>query len=701
MKITTQNIWNGSDIILETGEIAKQTDASVLVRIGGTTVLCMVVASDENDENLNYLNLNVNYQEMFYAVGKIPGGFNKREGRSSELEILISRLIDRPIRPLFPKYYYKNIQLTCILLSYDEVNSPEIAATIGSSAALILSGEPFSEAVASVYITEKNGNFEISKNSKSVNDTSMFVSGTKDSIMMVELKSQNISENKLIDSIEVAHKNIKSLIGIIDEFCTKVKNNKEVKEINFKDLDDRRKKHQTLLSKIRESVFTKKIEECFKIKEKKERKECMKKIDKEIIDKFLLEEGQQYTVNLIIDAIDEFKSDFMREQIIKSQIRIDGRKPDEIRQISGQVSYLPLTHGSGLFTRGETQVLSVITIGGKQDEQMVDDIYGSQYDSRIIHYNFKKFCVGEINTSSNVGRREIGHGKLVSKALCNIIPSKEKFPYTVRVVCDVLESNGSSSMASVCAGSLALMDAGIPLKEHTAGIAMGAVITEKDKAIILSDINGDEDHFGDVDLKVTGLAGGRLTALHMDIKVKGLSMEIIKNMLQKATKGIDHILNIMNSIISEPNLNVNSKAPKIISITIDKDKIKYVIGQGGQTIKSICEQTTAKIDIQNDGTVNIFGSNEKIANDAMDMILKIIEVPKIGKLYDGTVVKIMDFGMFVRFLHDTDGLVHISEMAQDMRNIKIDSVFNEGDKIKIKVINIDKAANRIALSMKI
>ena len=678
--------WAGKKLTLETGKVARQADSAVMASMGETVVLCTVVAAKEAKPGQDFFPLTVNYQEKAFAAGKIPGGFFKREGRPSESETLISRLIDRPIRPLFHKDFKCETQVICTVLSYDFENQPDIIAMLGASAALTLSGIPFFGPIGAVRVSYKDKNFSINPKLSEIpeSDLDLVVAGTKDGVLMVESEASELSEKIMLDAVDFGHKQMQVAIEAIIELAeAAAKEPRPLPEENT-ELVGIRKKLSTL---------KKEIEKSYKIKDKSKRYDSLSKIRDDAIIK---NTSELVDSTLINNCIKEIESDIVRSSILKSGIRIDERDTKTVRPIISEVGILPRTHGSSLFTRGETQALVVATLGTTQDEQIIDSLEGEYRSNFMLHYNFPPFSVGEVGRTGSPGRREIGHGKLAWRAINPMLPKKDDFPYTIRVVSEITESNGSSSMATVCGTSLALMDSGVPIKRPVAGIAMG-LIKEGKKYAILSDILGDEDHLGDMDFKVAGTEKG-ITSLQMDIKITSITSEIMKISLDQAKDGRLHILKEMGKAIKSSRKNLSENAPKITSFKISTDKIRDVIGPGGKMIREIVDETGAKVDIDDSGNVTISANNESECNQAIKKIKDIVAVPEMGKIYDGKVVKTVDFGAFVNFLGAKDGLVHISEMKKE-RVAKTTDVCKEGDFVKVKVIGFDDRG-KVKLSMK-
>jgi polyribonucleotide nucleotidyltransferase len=656
--------------------MAKQAGGAVVARYGDTVVLSTAVASKVERENVDFLPLTVDYQEKAYAAGRIPGGFFRREGRQSEKEILTSRLIDRPIRPLFPDGYYYDTQIIASVLSIGDESSMDLMGMISSSAALAISDIPFKGPIGAVRIGFVNGAFIINPGLKELETTSLnlVVAGTADAIMMVEGGAGELTEDQMLEALETAHREIKKIVALQNTLASKVgKPKRPVKTVEI-DKELAGQVAALAMDQLRTATI---------IPNKMERQKTLDALLDEIKQK--LKNDDPLRSRQISSIFFNIEKDEVRKIILEKNVRADGRKPDQIRPISSTVGLLPRTHGSALFTRGETQALVVATLGTSEDEQRIDALEGEYYKTFMLHYNFPPFSVGETKPLRGPGRREVGHGALAERALKAMVPSKQEFPYTIRIVSDILESNGSSSMATVCGGTLALMDAGVPIKAPVAGIAMG-LIKEGDKVIVLSDILGLEDHLGDMDFKVTGTSKG-ITALQMDMKIEGITIDVMRTALQQAKDGRLHILGKMLETLATPRKDLNPFAPRIITMQINPDKIKDVIGSGGKVIRSIVEQTGAKIDIEDSGVINIASSDEAAANKAKEIIRGIVQDAEVGKLYMGKVRKIMDFGAFVEIFPGTDGLLHISHELK------------EGDEVLVKVLEIDRQG-KIRLSRK-
>jgi polyribonucleotide nucleotidyltransferase len=688
MATTVETEIGGRRLILETGLMAKQASGAVVARYGDTVVLSTAVSSKVERENVDFLPLTVDYQEKAYAAGRIPGGFFKREGRQSEKETLTSRLIDRPIRPLFPEGYYYDTQIIANVLSIGDESSMDLMGMIAASSALAISDIPFRGPIGAVRIGFVDGKYLINPGQKDLEATrlNLVVAGTADAIMMVEGGAHELTEDQMLEALEIAHREIKKIVTLQNELVHTVgKPKRAVKTVEI-DKDLAAQVSSLAMDRLRTSII---------IPNKMERQKTLDALLDDIKQKLKKEDDP--TRNVQISTIFfSLEKDEVRKIILQKNVRADGRKPNEIRPISCSVGLLPRTHGSALFTRGETQALAVATLGTSEDEQRIDSLEGEYFKTFMLHYNFPPFSVGETKPLRGPGRREVGHGALAERALKSMIPSKQEFPYTIRLVSDILESNGSSSMATVCGGTLALMDAGVPIKAPVAGIAMG-LIKEGEKVIVLSDILGLEDHLGDMDFKVTGTSTG-ITALQMDMKIEGITIEVMRQALQQAKEGRLHILGKMLETLPAPRKNLNPFAPRIISMQINPDKIKDVIGSGGKVIRSIVEQTGAKIDIEDSGVINIASSDEAAANKAKEIIRGIVQEAEVGKLYMGKVRKIMDFGAFVEIFPGTDGLLHISQIS-DRRLEKVTDELKEGDEVLVKVLEIDRQG-KIRLSRK-
>ncbi|MCL2007808.1 MAG: polyribonucleotide nucleotidyltransferase [Treponema sp.] len=673
----------GEDLVLETGRLARQANGAVFATYAGSAVLATVCASADSVEGLDYVPVTVDYNEKYYAAGKIPGGFIKREGRPKDKEILVSRLIDRPMRPLFEKSFGREIQIIPTTVSADQVNPQDILAIIASSAAVHISDIPFNGPVGGVRVCRVNGELIINPTYEQIEKSSLeiVVAGTEEGITMVEGGGDEVSEETVIEALEKAHAMIKELCKLqekLRELAGKPK--LPLTKISYS-LDNEESIRNALLPKLEAACY---------IKGKHERRDAIHKARLDIASQYKTQFEDEKQKKLFDVLFEDIHYDVLRSLILDKGLRVDGRGVEDIREINCEIGLLKRTHGSALFTRGETQALVVTTLGTVFDEQVYDDIDGDKREHFILHYNFPPYSVGEVGRTGT-GRREIGHGNLARRSLEAMVPSKEVFPYTIRVVSETLESNGSSSMASVCGGTLAMLHAGVPMKKAVAGIAMGLITESNDpgaRYAVLSDILGDEDHLGDMDFKVAGTSDG-ITGFQMDIKIAGVNPEIMRKALDQAKRGRLHILSIMNSTISKPVEEISEFAPKILSLRIDIDKIGALIGPGGKNIKAICEQYSVKINTEDDGTVTIFGKTSKDAEDAKAAVLGIVLDPEVGKVYDGTVKRIMDFGAFVEILPGKEGLVHISKLSRQ-RVAQVIDVIKEGDKIPVKLLEIDK-----------
>ncbi|MGF1595173.1 MAG: polyribonucleotide nucleotidyltransferase [Kiloniellaceae bacterium] len=677
--------WGGRKLTLESGRIARQASGAVLATYGDTIVLCTAVGESSPRPGMDFFPLTVNYQEKTFAAGKIPGGFFKREGRPSEKETLVSRLIDRPIRPLFAKGYKNETQVICTVLSHDMENDPDIVAMVGASAALTISGLPFLGPIGGARVGYKDGQYILNPLMDEMADSALdlVLAGTREGVLMVESEAHELSEEIMLGAVTFGHEQMAPVIDAIialAERCAKEPRNvpapaPEVEEVK---------------NKLISAGVTDKLTEAYTEVDKQARQAKLAAVREAALEG-LSDDEKEHASGLF----KSLESEVVRGNILKTGKRIDGRTTKDIRPIVSEVGVLPLTHGSALFTRGETQALVTTTLGTGQDEQIIDSLEGSYREHFMLHYNFPPYSVGECSFRMGPGRREIGHGKLAWRAIRPLLPAKEDFPYTIRIVSEITESNGSSSMATVCGASLSLMDAGVPLSRPVAGIAMGLIKEGADFAV-LSDILGDEDHLGDMDFKVAGTANG-VTSLQMDIKITSITKEIMEVALNQARDGRLHILGEMNKALTSAREGVSDNAPRITVITIPKDKIRDVIGTGGKVIREICEETGAKIDIEDDGTVKVAAVDQEKAQAALDWIKSIVAEPEIGEIYSGKVVKVVDFGAFVNFLGPRDGLVHISELAPERVNTVTD-VVKEGDAVKVKCIGMDRG--KVKLSMK-
>lgn len=669
----------GRTLELTTGKIARQADGAVMVKMGGTVLLCTAVSAKEPKEGIGFFPLTIHYKEMAFAAGKIPGGFFKREGKGSEKEVLVSRLIDRPIRPLFHPAFLNETQVICTVLSYDPECNSDILAIIGASAALALSAAPYQHIVAASRVGLIDGNFILnpSFNQLKTSKLDLVVAGTDTSVMMVESEADLLSEEQMLEAIEFGHKALQPVIELINDLV-KIAGKPKLQPTSL---------FPASLKEQISSIVQEDIKRAFAIKLKQERLLAVKNIY-DIIKLHFAEDiaNNNLTNSQIEFALKEVESEVLRQDVLKKNTRIDGRKPADIRNIACEIAILPKTHGSSLFTRGETQSLVVTTLGTGQDEQIVDSLDGEYKERFMLNYIFPPYSVGEATPVRAPGRREIGHGKLAWRAINRMLPTKEQFPYTIRVVSEITSCNGSSSMATICGGSMALMDAGVPIKTPIAGIAMG-LIKEGDKFVILSDIIGDEDNLGDMDFKVAGGTEG-ITALQMDIKISGVTFEIMKQALVQAKSGRIHILQEMDKAINKTNNHVSQYAPCIYSFKIDKDKIRDVIGPGGKVIREICDTTSAKIDISDDGNVTVSAIGKEKLDMAIAKIKLIAIEPEIGGIFNGTVVKILESGAFINYLGNRDGFIHISEISKE-RIESVSSVLKHGDVVKVKLIGFD------------
>ncbi|AFB21099.1 polyribonucleotide nucleotidyltransferase [Rickettsia canadensis] len=678
-EITKSVTWNGKVLELSTGKIARQADGSVTVKMGNSVLLCTAVVANTAKEGIGFFPLTINYREMAYAVGKIPGGFFKREGKASEREVLVSRLIDRPIRPLFHPAFVNETQVTCTVLSYDPETPVDILAIIGASAALALSPAPYLEIVAASKVGLINGEFVLNPTIEllKTSQLDLVVAGTTESVMMVESEAHLLSEAQMLEAVKFGFESFQPVVKIIKELAEEAKRPK----LEMQDL------YPSVLKNEIEQLFAKEIEQAFAIKSKQERSTSLDLISEKVITHFISDiENKKYNNYQIESALKSVESDILRKEILEKNKRIDGRSTMDIRQIACEVGLLPSAHGSALFTRGETQSLVSSTLGTSLDEQIVDNLEGEYKERFMLNYIFPPYSVNEAMPMKAPSRREVGHGKLAWRAINPILPNKVQFPYSIRVVAETTESNGSSSMATVCGSSLALMQTGIPIKAPVAGIAMG-LVKEGKKFAVLSDILGDEDYFGDMDFKVAGTSEG-ITALQMDIKISGVDFKIMKVALEQARLGRLHILEQMNKVISKPNSELSKNAPSTTTIKIDKDKIRDIIGPGGKIIKEICETSGAKIDISDDGTVSVYAADRNKLKIASDKIKAIAIEPEIGEIFNGTVTKILDSGAFINYLGNKDGFVHISEISEE-RIDTVSSVVKQGDIVKVKLIGFD------------
>ena len=681
--------WGGKTLTIETGRVARQAHGSVIATYGGTSVLATVVADHEPKPGLDFFPLTVNYQEKAYAAGKIPGGFFKREGRPSEKETLVSRLIDRPIRPLFAKGFQNETQVIATVISYDGQNDADIVALVAVSAALTLSGVPFMGPIAAARVGYIEGEYILNPTKDELDgecDLDLVVAGTNTAVLMVESEAKELSEDVMLGAVSFGQESFKPVIEAIISLAEKAA--KEPRELIEVDLSD-------LQKTVNDSVKDKLID-AYKESDKQARSNKISDIKNELLSEFSDNEDLDVSESDIKSVFKNVEKDIVRGSILDTGLRIDGRDLETVRPVQSDVSILPLTHGSALFTRGETQALVVTTLGTGLDEKFVDGLDETYKEKFMLHYNFPPYSVGETGRTGFTSRREIGHGKLAWRSLQAVLPEYDDFPYTIRLVSEITESNGSSSMATVCGSSLSLMDAGVPLKRPVAGIAMG-LIKEGDRVAVLSDILGDEDHLGDMDFKVAGTADG-ITSLQMDIKITGITKEIMDTALTQAKDGRNHILAEMAKAIETGRETVNSTAPRIETIQVPVDKIRDVIGSGGKVIREIVEESGAKVDINDDGIVKVASNDTDSLNKALELINSIVAEPEAGEIYEGKVVKIMDFGAFVNFFGKKDGLVHISQLANERVN-NVTDVVNEGDIVKVKLVGFDNRG-KVKLSMK-
>ncbi|BCB06466.1 polyribonucleotide nucleotidyltransferase [Vreelandella venusta] len=686
--------YGRSTVTLETGRIARQATGAVMVTMDETVVLCTVVAKKEANPSQSFFPLSVHYQEKTYAVGKIPGGFFKREGRPTEKETLTSRLIDRPIRPLFPKGFMNEVQVICTVLSTDRNHDPDIAALLGTSAALGIAGVPFNGPIgaARVGFNEEQGYFlNPTVEELATSELDMVVAGTENAVLMVESEAQELLEDEMLGAVLFGHQEMQVAISAIKEL---------VADAGKPRWDWQPAQENVALKTAMADAFEAKVGDAYRITDKMARQDALLALKEEAVAQLAAAEGEEvegkFSKDDVKGAFAGLEKRVVRSRVVKGEPRIDGRDNATVRPLAIEVGVLPKTHGSAVFTRGETQAIAVATLGTLRDSQLIESLEGERKDRFMLHYNFPPYCVGEAGFMGGPKRREIGHGRLARRGVQAMLPSEDVFPYTIRVVSEITESNGSSSMASVCGSSLALMDAGVPLKAPVAGIAMG-LVKDEDGYAVLTDILGDEDHLGDMDFKVAGSEEG-VTALQMDIKIEGINEEIMEKALQQAHDARLSILAQMNDVISQSRTNVSENAPSMATIKIDPDKIRDVIGKGGATIRKICEDTGASIDLDDDGTVRIYAEDKAAAKKAIDTVLAITAEAEIGKLYNGKVVRIADFGAFVNIMPGTDGLVHISQIvAERVNNVR--DFLNEGDDVIVKVLDIDNR-NRVKLSIK-
>ncbi len=687
--------YGNQQVTIETGRVARQAN-SVLVHMGGVSVLVAVVVKEEATPGQSFFPLTVNYQEKMYAAGKIPGGYGKREGRPSEMETLTSRLIDRPIRPLFPEGYVNEIQVTAMVVSSDKKQDADIAAMIGTSAALAISPAPFNGPIGAARVGFINGEYVLNPNHEDMkqSDLDLVVAGTQSAVLMVESEAKELSEDQMLGAVLYGHQQQQIVIDAINEFAKEVATQGGVQKQAFEPAAINSELQNAL-----QSQFADAISEAYTISVKQERYSRLDEIKNQAIEALAGDaeaEGYADTVAQIKELYETLKYRTVRDNILSGKPRIDGRDLQTVRALDIQVGVLPYTHGSALFTRGETQALVTTTLGNSRDVNMIDTLAGTKQDHFMLHYNFPSYSVGETGRDSGPKRREIGHGRLARRGVQAMLPDSDRFPYVIRIVSDITESNGSSSMASVCGASLSLMDAGVPLKAPVAGIAMG-LVKEGERFAVLSDILGDEDHLGDMDFKVAGSVNG-VTALQMDIKIEGITPEIMEKALHQAHAGRIHILNAMNEVIATSRKEINAHAPNFAVIDIDPDKIRDVIGKGGATIRQLTEETGAVIDIDDNGTIRIFGENKAATKAAITRIEAITAEVEVGKVYTGKVVRLVEFGAFVNVLPNTDGLVHISQITE-ARVENVSDVLKEGQMVNVLVQDIDNRG-RIKLTMK-
>jgi len=677
----------GRPLKIESGQIARQAGGSVMISYGETLILATVCCSNEPREGIDFLPMQVEYREKHYAGGKIPGGFFKREAKPTDAEVLTSRLTDRPIRPLIPKNYRHELQIMLTTMSYDGINTPDVVAAIGASAALLLSPVPFDGPIASVKVGLIDGEYVLNPTFEQMesSDLDLMVTGKKDKICMIEGGSNFVPEKTILEALDVAMEGINDIVDLQMEFSEHFDNSYEI--VDTKIITDE-------IEKSLDDAYSTKIEKIFELDTKQARDDEYNAIEKEALEPFVEDEVMYPEVKSHIKNM--FKN-AVRKTVLDKKVRVDGRGLEDIRDISIVPTILPRVHGSALFTRGETQSIAALTLGSSRDEQIIDSMASDYKKSFLLHYNFPPYCVGETGRIGFTNRREIGHGHLAERSLKPILPSTEEFPYTIRIVSEITESNGSSSMASVCGGSLAMMNAGVPIKGHVAGIAMGLIMEDEDNYAVLSDILGTEDFLGDMDFKVAGTKDG-ISAIQLDLKVPGLSMDVLSNALEQANKGRLHILDEMNKAIDKPNA-ISQYAPQIESFQIPKDKIGALIGPGGKNIKALQEGAECVINIDDDGTVSVSAEDKAKLDNAISQIKAVVLDPEVGTVFDGKVTKILDFGAFVEFAPGREGLVHISHLAWERVN-KVEDVLSEGDKVKIKLFEIDKQG-RLNFSIKL
>lgn len=690
-KKTVSIEWGGQTLTLETGKVARQADGAIMATLGETVVLCAVTAAKTVKEGQDFFPLTVHYQEKYSAAGRIPGGFFKRERGATEKETLVSRLIDRPIRPLFPEGFYNEINAIAQVLSYDGENEPDILAMVAASAALTISGVPFMGPIGAARVGYLNGEYILNPTDEQVaeGDLDLVVAATYDAVMMVESEANELSEEVMLGAVLFAHDACREVIKAIVKLAEQAA--KEPWEL------DKVEDKSATMKKLKDAIG-KDLAAAYKLTNKSARQDAINEARTKARELFAdLKDSDPAQYLGTLKLVKKLEADIVRGAILKDGIRIDGRTTTQIRPIQAETHFLPRAHGSALFTRGETQTIATCTLGTKDAEQMIDGLNGLSYQHFMLHYNFPPYSVGEVGRFGAPGRREVGHGKLAWRALHPVLPTKEEFPYTIRLTSDITESNGSSSMASVCGGSLAMMDAGVPIKRPVSGIAMGLILEGKDFAI-LSDILGDEDHLGDMDFKVAGTSEG-ITTMQMDIKIAGITKEIFEAALKQAKEGRAHILGEMNKALGEARTELSAHAPRIETMTIDKSKIRDVIGTGGKVIREIVATTGAKVDIDDEGVIKISSSDVSQIEAAMNWIKGIVEEPEVGKIYTGKVVNLVDFGAFVNFMGGKDGLVHVSEIKNE-RVEKVSDVLSEGQEVKVKVLEIDQRG-KVRLSMRV
>jgi polyribonucleotide nucleotidyltransferase len=683
--------WGGQTLTLETGKVARQADGAVIATLGETVVLCAVTAAKSVKEGQDFFPLTVHYQEKFSASGRIPGGFFKRERGATERETLVSRLIDRPIRPLFPEGFYNEINCIAQVLSYDGENEPDLLAMIAASAAMTLSGVPFMGPIGAARVGYKDGEYVLNPSDAEVltGELDLMVAATHDAVMMVESEAKELSEDVMLGAVMFAHKASQQVIDAIIDLAEQAA--KEPWELKVQ------ADSSAVKAKLKK-LIGKDLEAAYKLTDKQARQTAINDARAKARDGMAdLKDSDPQAYLASLKLVKKLEADIVRTAILKTGRRIDGRNTTTVRPIQSEVHFLPRAHGSALFTRGETQTIATTTLGTRDAEQMIDGLNGLSYQNFMLHYNFPPYSVGEVGRFGAPGRREVGHGKLAWRALHPVLPTKEEFPYTIRVTSDITESNGSSSMATVCGGSLSMMDAGVPLKRPVSGIAMGLILEGKDFAV-LSDILGDEDHLGDMDFKVAGTSEG-ITALQMDIKISGITEEIMKVALKQAHEGRAHILNEMAKALGETRSELSAHAPRIETFTIDKSKIREVIGTGGKVIREIVATTGAKVDIDDEGVIKVSSSDSSQIEAAIKWIKGLVEEAEVGKIYNGKVVNLVDFGAFVNFMGGKDGLVHVSEIKNE-RVEKVSDVLSEGQQVKVKVLEIDPRG-KVRLSMRV